>query len=475
MKSDSPPAGRQIDFETYQSPFSWRYGSEEMRTLFSEVEKRKTWRIVWVALARAQNKVGLITDKELADIEKNAPKLNISRSLKIEKEIYHDVMAEIRTFAESAKIGGGKIHLGATSTDIDDNAEIIRIKKALEIIEDKLIIIIQNFSQKIEKYENTACMAYTHLQPAEPTTLGYRMASYAQDLLNDLKLLRTFKNELKAKGIRGAVGTSASYEKLLRDKEESSFDLSKDVMNQLDLKEVTVSGQTYPRKTDFILSSVLASIAQSLHKFCFDLRIMQSPNFGEWSEPRSSKRVGSSAMPFKKNPDKAEKVCSLARYISALPQVAWHNAANTLLERTLDDSASRRIFIPQIFLATDEILETSSSLIKYLIVNHQNIKDNFERFGPFAGTESLMIEAVKNGANRQIIHEKIRKISMLAWSKMVAGKSNPLIKLLKSDTIITKFVKKDRIFSFLNPAEHVGLAQKNCRKIVAEIEKGLKK
>src|SRR3990167_2854250 len=381
-----------VNFDTYQSPFSWRYGSEKMRSIFSEVNRRKTWRKIWVSLAKAQYKAGLVTKEELQDIEKNSKKIDIEKSLLIEKEIYHDVMAEIRNFSQSAKIGGGKIHLGATSTDIDDNAEIMRIKEALEIIEDKIKILLNNFANKINKYQNLVCMGYTHLQPAEPTTVGYRLAVYAQDLLNDFKLIRTIRRQIKGKGVKGAVGTSASYEKLLKQSKFDAIWLSSEVMENLNIDEVTVSGQTYPRKTDYILLSYLASIAQSLHKFCFDLRIMQSPNFGEWSESRDEKRVGSSAMPFKKNPDKAEKVCSLARFVASLAPVAWNNAANSLLERTLDDSASRRIIIPETFLAIDECLETTSKLVEGLVINEDNIKANLDKFGPFAATETLMME-----------------------------------------------------------------------------------
>ncbi len=463
-----------INFNIYQSPFTWRYGSDEMRSIFSESNKRKTWRRVWVALARVQTKAGLLTKQELADIEKNAGKINIKRSLEIEKEIYHDVMAEIKTFAESAKVGGGKIHLGATSTDIDDNAEILRIKDALEIIEKRLGNLVKSFVKKIEKYQATVCMGYTHLQPAEPTTVGLRFALYTQDLFEELIMLSQFKSKIKSKGMKGAVGTSASYEKLLEGRKTNAANLSEQVMKELGLKEVTVSGQTYPRKTDYILVSILSSIAQTLYKFCFDFRILQSPNFGEWSETRSAKRVGSSAMPFKKNPDKAEKVCSLARFISTFPQVAWNNAASSLLERTLDDSAARRIFIPEAFLATDELIITSNELIESLTVHEHNIKRNLEKFGSFSGTESLMMEAVKNGADRQQFHEKIREISMRAWEKINEGEINPLINLLKKDKIVTKFVEKDKIAQLLEPAHHIGLAQIYCQKLLTEIKKELK-
>lgn len=457
------------DFTIYQSPFSWRYGSPKMRQIFSEVNKRKTWRKVWVALAKAQKKAGLLTDEEFKSIKKNAANIDIERAHEIEKEIYHDLMAEIRTFAQQSGKSGGKIHLGATSTDIEDNAQIINIYQALNIIEKELIELIQSFASSIKKYQNMVCMGYTHLQPAEPTTLGYRFATYAQDLLNDLRLLRFYRENLRAKGMKGAVGTSASYEKLLEDKKIDAFQMSTEVMDELGLTETTVNYQTYPRKTDLHLVFVLSSIAQSLHKFAFDLRIMQSPNFGEWSEPRTEKRVGSSAMPFKRNPDKAEKICSLARYISSLTDVAWNNAANTLLERTLDDSASRRILIPESFLATDEILKVATGLVKGLLIFEKSIKRNLEKYGPFAATETLMMEAVKNGADRQKIHEVIREIAMESWNMINDGKINPLVEMLKRDKIISVYIKPEEISLLLDPAQHTGIAKRRCSLFLKEL------
>lgn len=466
MKSD-------LDFTTYQSPFSWRYGSDQMREIFSEINKRKIWRKVWVALARAQDKAGLLTHDEFLAISKNAQKIDIKKAQQIEKEIYHDLMAEIKVYAAQSGKAGGKIHLGATSMDIEDNADILRFTQALEIVENKIISLIKSWSFKVKKYKSTVCMAYTHLQPAEPTTLGYRFAIYAQDLLFDLNLLRYFKNNLVAKGMKGAVGTSASFVLLLKGKSISAKGLSQLVTDELNLKESTVSTQTYPRKMDLHLLYVLASIAQSLHKFAFDLRIMSSPNFGEWAEARSEKRVGSSAMPFKRNPDRAEKVCSLARYIASLVNVAWSNAAESLLERTLDDSANRRVYIPEAFLTVDEILTTTEDLVAGLVILENNIKKNLDRFGLFAGTESLMIKAVENGADRQEIHERIRQISMEAWGELDQTNINPLVNLLQKDKIIAKFVAREDIPHLLEPSFHIGLAQEKCVVLLKEIKSQL--
>lgn len=463
-----------LNFNIYQSPFSWRYGTEEMRQIFSEINKRKIWRKLWVQLATEQQKAGLLTSAELEDIKKNAVIIDIEKSHEIEKEIYHDLMAEIKFFASHAKTGGGKIHLGATSMDIEDNADSVIASDALNVIEQKIVDLLSIFGKKIEKYQNLVCMGYTHLQPAEPTTLGYRFSLYAYDLLLDLRLLRQTKKIIVGKGFKGAVGTSASYEKLLKGKNLSADQFSAKIMQDLGLSEATVASQTYPRKVDFLVANVLASVAQSLSKFCFDMRIMQSPNFGEWSEPRDAKRVGSSAMPFKRNPDKAEKVCSLARLVASIPHILWENAANSLLERTLDDSANRRVVIPQAFLATDEILAVSKNLIKDIVISEENVKSNLEKYGPFAGTESLMMEAVNNGGNRQELHERIREIAMEAWQEIGQGKPSPLVNLLKNDKMIARYVKSDLIENLINPASHIGLAQKNCEKLVTEIKKEIK-
>src|SRR5258706_2388216 len=316
-------------YSTYLSPFTTRYGSEEMRRIWSEEYKRVIWRKVWVALAKAEAKAGLVSKEELADIIRHQNYIDIPRAKEIEKEIYHELMAEIKTFSEQCKVGGGKIHLGATSTDILDNTTILQIQESLQMIKQNLKELLLLFSQKIEEYQNLVCMGYTHIQPAEPTTLGYRLSFYAQDLLMDLQVLEKVEPFLKGKGIKGAVGTSASYKYLLEGAQLDAFDLEKKVMQELGIDAVNISNQTYPRKIDLLVIEVLANIASSLHKFSFDYRIMQSPAVGEWMEKRDEKRVGSSAMPFKRNPDKAEKVCSLARYVSSLLPVAWIISAMT--------------------------------------------------------------------------------------------------------------------------------------------------
>ena len=462
---------KNFDYSTYLSPFTWRYGSEKMRKIWSEINKRKLWRKIWVELAILQHKKGLVSKQELDDLIKHQNDIDIEKAHEIEKEIYHDLMSEIKVYSSQCKTGGGKIHLGATSTDIIDNADIIQIRQSLDLIKKKLILLLGNFSKQIKKHQNTVCMGYTHLQPAEPTTLGYRLSFYAQDLLWDLEFIKKIEPFIKGKGIKGAVGTSASYQNLLNDMQLSTFKLEEDLMKRLNLDAVDISGQTYPRKIDLFIVVAISNIAASLHKFNFDLRIMQSPNFGEWSEPRNSKRVGSSAMPFKKNPDKAEKVCSLCRYVSSLLHVAWSNPALSLLERTLDDSANRRLFLPESFLAIDECLETTNHFVRDLVVFEDIIEENLRKYGIFSCTESLMMELVKKGANRHEIHEVIRENSMKAWEEVSKGNKNNLVDLLSNDKRMLKYVAKENIKNFFDPKAHIGIATERTRKFLIKLNK----
>ncbi len=459
-----------FDYTTYLSPFTWRYGSHEMRKIWSEVYKRKLWRKVWVALARAQQKAGLVSKKELDDLIRHKDDIDIEKAHEIEEEVKHDLMAEIKAFALQTKIGGGKIHLGATSMDIEDNTDAIRCKESLATIEKKLKELIKTFSEKVDKYKNMPCMGYTHLQPAEPTTLGYRFAFYAQDLFLDLQLLWFVNNQLKGKGIKGAVGTSASYLALLLNNNKVER-MEQKVMKDLGIDAVIVASQTAPRKFEYFIAILLASIASSLYKFAFDIRIMQSPGFGEWQEPFGQKQVGSSAMPFKKNPVKSEQICSLARLVFNLSNIARDNASNMLLERTLDDSANRRVFLPEMFLAVDEMLTSATKIIEGLIINEQQIEINLVKYGPFAITEAVLAEAVKKGANRQEMHEILRELSMMAWDKIRLGEKNPLTDLILRDKRIIKFVDVNKLNKLLDPKRYIGLAAKYCEKITREIEK----
>ncbi|MCX7670751.1 MAG: lyase family protein, partial [Anaerolineae bacterium] len=362
--------------EVYLSPFTWRYGSPEMRAIWSEVHRRRLWRRIWVALAEAQQVAGLVTEEQVADLRAHAEEINLPRALEIEAEIHHDLMAEVRTYAEQCPVGGGIIHLGATSMDIEDNADALRLREALDLVLDKLVGLLLAFAEQIEAWADAPTMAFTHLQPAEPTTIGYRLAQYAQDLWSDYEELRRVRDGLRGKGFKGAVGTSASYMQLLDAMEnrpspagDRFADFEANVMAALGLEAFPVATQTYPRKQDYRVLAALAGLGSSLYKFAFDLRVLQSPPIGEWSEPFGARQVGSSAMPFKRNPIHAENMDSLARYVAALPRVAWDNAAHSLLERTLDDSANRRVILPEAFLAVDELLRRALRLARELHID----------------------------------------------------------------------------------------------------------
>ncbi|MBI2601135.1 adenylosuccinate lyase [Candidatus Daviesbacteria bacterium] len=457
------------NLSTYQSPFSWRYGSDSMRQIWSEENKYRIWRKVWVTLAKAQYTQGLLTKKEFDDLEKHQDDINIKRILEIEQSTQHDVVAAIKEFAEKAKVGGGKIHLGATSMDINDNADVLRVQEALKLIEGQLRSLVKKFLEKGGKYSDLACMGYTHLQPAEPTTLGYRLCFYIQDLLTDLEFLKFVKNNLKGKGIKGAVGTSASYVKLLN--KIGVEKMENEVMDILGISAVEISNQTAPRKIEYLIGSLLASISQTLYKFAFDLRIMQSPGFGEWQEPFGKTQVGSSAMPFKKNPWKAEQICSLSRVVVSLSRVLWDNAANMGLERTLDDSANRRVVIPEIFLTTDEILNIANNILDGLIVNEKKVTENLNKYWPFSVTEAILIEVVKKGADRQKMHEVLKGIAMSAWQEISNGEENPMKDLLENDPDLSKYLSSEELDQLFDVKSHLGNAPEKTKRFCKRVKK----
>ena len=462
-------------FDIYQSPFTWRYGSDAMRAVWGEVHKRQLWRRIWLALAEAQAQFGLVTPDQIADLRAHVGQVDLERALQIEAEIKHDLMAEIKAFAEQCPVGGGIIHLGATSMDIEDNADALRIRESLDLILAQLKAVLGALASQVVKWADTPTMAFTHIQPAEPTTIGYRLAQYAQDLLMDYAELARVRAGIKGKGFKGAVGTSASYMELTLAKAcdlrspEPSQGLESLVMRALGLEAFDAATQTYPRKQDWLALNALAGLAMSLHKFAFDLRILQSPPMGEWAEPFGSKQVGSSAMPFKRNPINAEKIDSLARYLAQLPRVAWDNAANSLLERTLDDSANRRIILPEAFLCADELLITAQRLISGLVINEAAVSRNFAAYAPFAATERLLMAAVKAGADRQALHEVIREHSLKAWAEVAAARPNPLIDALCTDPCITRCLNPQVIRSLLDARGYVGDAPQRARTIAEKI------
>lgn len=456
-----------MDFETYLSPFTWRYGTPAMRRLWSEHNKRIIWRQLWVALAEVQAEYGLVTIEQTADLRVHMSEINLPRALEIEAEIQHDLMAEVRVFASQCPTGGGIIHLGATSMDIEDNADALRLRQSLDLVLHSIVSLLRTLGLHIEKWADTPLMAFTHLQPAEPSTLGYRLALYGQDLLEDYEALRIQRAAIKGKGFKGAVGTSAAYAELLGVENLSTFEQK--LSEKLDLPFYAVASQIYPRKQEYNLVSVLAGLGASLYKFAFDLRLLQSPSIGELSEPFGEKQVGSSAMPFKRNPIRAEKINSLARYLAGLPRLAWDNSAHSLLERTLDDSANRRILLPEAFLATDELLRTANGIFSKLSVDETAIARNMSIYGPFAATERVLMALVKSGADRQEMHERIRTNAMQAWDAIKRGEENPLVSLMCQDGEFTEYLPEQEIRVLMDARSHVGDAPRRARQLAKRL------
>lgn len=458
---------------TYQSPFSTRYGSEKMRALWSEAAKRRAWRRVWVAAAEAQTAAGLISPEQIDEIKAHAQDIDLHRAAEIEAEIGHDLMAELKTFAEQCPLGGAVLHWGMTSADVEDNADVVRQRAALSILLKAFKDLLLCFADRIETTADLPVMGYTHLQPAEPTTLGYRLSNYAQDLLAQFDNLVHLQSKLRGKGIKGAVGTAASFVEMLAGSPITPEMLEATVMDALGIEAHPITTQTYPRLQDYSLLCGLAGMAASLHKFAFDIRLMQSPGFRTASEPFGDSQVGSSAMPFKRNPVKTEKICSLARQVAAGIAIAWQNAAITLLERTLDDKSNRRRLIPEAFLACEEMLCTAISVVEGLEVDEKGCKEQLETYGPFAALERVLTALVRVGADRQEMHERLRQHSMVAWRAIEDSKPNPLSDQLTTDTVLLHFLQPARIRELLDASSYVGLAPKRARKMVARIRERL--
>ncbi len=454
-------------YENYQSPFSWRYASQEMRSLWSEHQKRLLWRKVWVALAKVESEFGLFASDLVEELEAKATEIDVETALEIEAQIHHDLMAELKTFAQQCPTAGGVLHLGATSMDIEDNVDALRLRSSLDIILVKLRELLLGFVSQVESTIDIPIIAFTHLQPAEPSLLGYRMAFYAQDLLLDWQQISQVREGIRGKGFKGAVGTAAAYGDLIGVDRLDVFEAR--LSQELDLKFFEVTHQTYPRKQDLLVLNSLSGLGATLSKFAFDLRLLQSPPLGELSEPFGKDQVGSSAMPFKRNPIQAEKINSLARQLSTYPQIAWQNAANSLLERTLDDSANRRTILPEAFLIADEILRVSYRIIQGLTVNKAAIKRNLEIYAPFAMTERILMLAGKRGADRQLMHEILRQQAISAWSEVQSGRSNPLIENLTKATELLEWISADEIRQLADLNNYIGFARQHALNLVSEI------
>lgn len=440
--------------EDYLSPYTWRYGSQEMRQVWSEVNKRRLWREIWVILAEVQAEFGLVTVEQVADLRSQMDQVDIVRAFEIEEQIHHDLMAELRTFAEAAPTGGGKLHLGATSADIEDNADVLRMRQAFDLVLEKLVKLILALTGLVEKWADYPLMGYTHLQPAEPTTLGYRLAFYAQDLFYDWDELRRSRRGLRGKGFKGAVGTGASFGELIGVDNLAEFETR--LAMKLNLPFFPVTSQVYPRKQDYRVLNSLAGLAGSLNKFAFDLRILQSPGFGELAEPFGNQQVGSSAMPFKRNPINAEKINSLARSLAQLPRQAWDNASNSLLERTLDDSANRRSILAEGFLTADELLETTQRIIDGLVIDEVAVQRNLAQYGHIIGSERVLMALAKAGADRQAIHERLRELAMQAREDKEVGETAAFVQLVTSEEIFLEYIGAEQMGELLDTSNYVG-------------------
>lgn len=444
-------------YDLYENPLSTRYAREEMIYNFSDEKKYRLWRKLWVVLAEAEHELGLnITKEQIEELKKYQDNVNYDRAKAIEKEIRHEVMAHIKAYGEQAKSASGIIHLGATSCYVLDNAEIIVIDDALEIVRVKLLNVINNLKSFALKYSDLPTLGYTHLQPAQLTTVGKRACLWLQDLLCDYDDLTRLKQNVKLRGLKGTTGTQASFYELFNGDDKKVKQLENLVVKKIGYKNAfAVTGQTYPRKFDYKVLSLLSQISQSAYKFANDLRILQS--FKEMEEPFEKNQVGSSAMAYKRNPMRSERICALARYVISLPVNASVTASTQWMERTLDDSANKRITIAESFLAIDGILNLYMNVTENLVVYEKVIEKRVKEELPFMATENILMEAVKAGGNRQILHEEIRRLSMQAAENVkINGQPNNLIELIKSDALFASV--KDSIDKSINPKNFIGMA-----------------
>jgi adenylosuccinate lyase len=442
-----------------------------MRGIWSLQQTRLLWRKLWVILAETQADYGLVSKDQVEELKEFQDQLNLDRSREIEGMIQHDLMAELKTYAQQCPKAGGVLHLGATSMDIKDNAQVMQVQSALDLIKTKLRALLETLSNQIDRWSEVGVMGFTHLQPAEPTTLGYRLAQPAQDLLFYYQEIQSQRKRLKTKGFSGAVGTSSSFSALIGSENLEEF--HQKLSEKIGIPFYTASTQTYPRIQDYHILSLLAGIGAIVGKLAYDIRILQSPGWGEVAEPFGKDQVGSSTMPFKQNPIRSEKLNSLARYLAQLPRIAWDNATGSTLERTMDDSANRRIILPESFLVADELLTVCEKVVSGMQVFKKRISQNLETYGPFAATENLMLQLCKEGANRQDIHEIIREHTLHAWSEVQSGNPNPLIENLMKDPTLLEYLPAGEIERSLSINDYLGDAIQKAKLLSAEITQTL--
>ena len=450
----------------YVTPLSGRYASKEMNEIWSNDSRYSTWRRLWVALAETEKELGIdITDEQIAEMKAHVEDIDYDVVAQREKECRHDVMAHVYEFGTKCPSAKGIIHLGATSCYVTDNAEVILMSKALEIIKEKLLLVISNLKEFALKNKDVTCLGYTHFQAAQLTTVGKRATLWLQDLLEDLEELEFVQSHLKLLGCKGTTGTQESFMKLFKD-EEKVKQIDKKIAEKVGIENVfTVSGQTYTRKQDSRVLNLLAGIAQSAAKFANDLRLLQHEK--ELEEPFEKGQIGSSAMAYKRNPMRSERISSLSRHILALTQDPMITASTQWLERTLDDSANRRICIPEAFLGTEAILILYANITSGIVVYPNVIRSNIMKELPFMGTEEILMNAVLKGGDRQALHERIRVHSMAAAMEVKEyGRPNDLVDRIAGDEAFG--LTKEEILKILDPDHLCGRAPGQVEEFIKE-------
>lgn len=456
-----------MDKNIYQNPLNTRYASKEMSYIFSEDYKFKLWRKLWVVLARSEKEMGLnITEEQIDELVKYQNDVNFHVAEQREKEVRHDVMSHVYAYAQQCKKAAPIIHLGATSCYVTDNSEIIMMRDALLLIKGRLLDVIKNLRDFSLKYKDLPTLGFTHLQPAQLTTVGKRASLWLQELLMDFENLEHLLKTVKLRGLKGTTGTQASFMQLFDNDSEKVKGLERKVVESLGFKEAyPVTGQTYSRKFDYNVLSVLSQISQSAYKFSNDIRILQSNK--EIEEPFEKSQIGSSAMAYKRNPMRSERIGSLCRYVLSLPVNAAVTASTQWFERTLDDSANRRIVIAQAFLAVDAVLNLYSNVSENMVVYEKVIAKHIDSELPFMATETILMECVKAGGDRQDLHEKIRVLSMQVSQRVKhEGLSNNLIQLIKQDESFDAI--KDSIDNLMSAKNFIGRAPQQVEEFIAE-------
>ena len=445
------------DNSIYTNPLITRYASKEMQHAFSDEKRFKLWRKLWIALAESEMELGLnVTQEQVDELKQYADEIDYDLAAKFEREVRHDVMAHVKAYGAYAKKAMPIIHLGATSCFVNCNAEAIMLDDALDIILKKLVNVMDKLKRFALKYKDVPTLGFTHLQPAQLTTVGKRATLWLQDLEMDYENLIHAKNCIKLRGVKGTTGTQASFMELFNGDEEKVKELQNRVVAKMGYDKVYgVTGQTYPRKLDYNILCVLSQIAQSAYKFSNDIRILQ--NMKEIEEPFEKNQIGSSAMAYKRNPMRSERIGALARYVISLPMNSALTASTQWFERTLDDSANRRIVNAQAFLSVDAILNIYMNVAENLVVYEKVIAKHIRAELPFMATENIMMECVKAGGNRQELHEQIRLLSMEAGKNVkVEGRENNLINLIKQDEMFKPVW--DHIDDILDAKKFIGRA-----------------